>query len=133
MIPMHNFLTETIPYFIDNSMVRVNEELNGVDEEDMTKPIGFIQIPQAFYNADIFQHRLFSENVIPNEQDYFHRDVQVSRNASNSVIYSGSNTVISRKALEDVGGFVTGIITEDIATGIKVQINGYQCFAINKI
>ena len=133
MIPMHNFLTETIPYFIDNSMVRVNEELNGVDEEDMTKPIGFIQIPQAFYNADIFQHRLFSENVIPNEQDYFHRDVQVSRNASNSVIYSGSNTVISRKALEDVGGFVTGIITEDIATGIKVQVNGYQCFAINKI
>lgn len=133
MIPMHNFLTETIPYFIDNSIKRTNEELNGVNEEDMTKPIGFIQIPQAFYNADIFQHRLFSENVIPNEQDYFHRDVQVSRNASNSVIYSGSNTVISRKALEDVGGFVTGIITEDIATGIKVQVNGYQCFAINKI
>lgn len=133
MIPMHNFLTETIPYFIDNSIKRTNEELNGIKEEDKTKPIGFIQIPQAFYNADIFQHRLFSENVIPNEQDYFHRDVQVSRNASNSVIYSGSNTVISRKALEDVGGFVTGIITEDIATGIKVQINGYQCFAINKI
>lgn len=133
MIPLHNFLTETIPYFIDNSIKRANEKLNGVSEEDMTKPIGFIQTPQAFYNADIFQHRLFSENVIPNEQDYFHRDVQVSRNASNSVIYSGSNTVISRKALEDVGGFVTGIITEDIATGIKVQVNGYQCFATNKI
>lgn len=133
MIPLHNFLTETIPYFIDNSIKRANEKLNGAREEDMTKPIGFIQTPQAFYNADIFQHRLFSENVIPNEQDYFHRDVQVSRNASNSVIYSGSNTVISRKALEDVGGFVTGIITEDIATGIKVQVNGYQCFAINKI
>lgn len=133
MIPLHNFLTETIPYFIDNSIKRANEKLNGAREEDMTKPIGFIQTPQAFYNADIFQHRLFSENVIPNEQDYFHRDVQVSRNASNSVIYSGSNTVISRKALEDVGGFVTGIITEDIATGIKVQVNGYQCFATNKI
>lgn len=133
MIPMHNFLTETIPYFIDNSIKRTNEELNGIKEEDKTKPIGFVQIPQAFYNADIFQHRLFSEDVIPNEQDYFHRDVQVSRNVSNSVIYSGSNTVISRKALEEVGGFVTGIITEDIATGIKVQINGYQCFAINKI
>lgn len=83
---------------------------------------------QTFFNIVCFQ-----KNVIPNEQDYFHRDVQVSRNASNSVIYSGSNTVISRKALEDVGGFVTGIITEDIATGIKVQVNGYQCFAINKI
>ncbi len=133
MIPMHDFLIETLPYFIDNQLRREREQAAGVKEEEMTKKIGFIQVPQAFYNADIFQYQLFSEDIIPNEQDYFHREVQLAKNASNSVIYSGSNTVIVREALDEIGGFVTGVITEDIATGIKIQEKGYRCYAINQI
>lgn len=133
MIPMHQFLMETLPYFIGNEAIRAQERQEGIEEHDLTKRLGFLQVPQAFYNADIFQHRLFSEEVIPNEQDYFHREVQLAKNASNSVIYSGSNTVITRQALEDVEGFVTGIITEDIATGIRIQAKGYQSYAINEV
>lgn len=133
MIPMHQFLMETLPYFIGNEIIREQERSEGIKEDKMTQRLGFLQVPQAFYNADIFQHRLFSEEVIPNEQDYFHREVQLAKNASNSVIYSGSNTVITRQALEDVEGFVTGIITEDIATGIRIQAKGYQSYAINKV
>lgn len=133
MIPMRNFLMETLPYFIDNQLVRESEQRKGIKEKKMTQNIGFIQVPQAFYNADIFQYQLFSEDVIPNEQDYFHREVQLSKNTSNSVIYSGSNTVISREALEEIGGFVTGGITEDIATGIRIQEKGYRCYAINQV
>lgn len=133
MIPMHQFLIETLPYFIGNEVVREQEKREGIAEEKRTKRLGFLQVPQAFYNADIFQHRLFSEDVIPNEQDYFHREVQLAKNASNSVIYSGSNTVITRQALEDVEGVVTGIITEDIATGIRIQAKGYRSYAINEV
>lgn len=133
MIPMHHFLMETLPYFIDNQLVREIEQQKGIKEKKMTPKIGFIQVPQAFYNPDIFQYQLFSEDIIPNEQDYFHREVQLSKNASNSVIYSGSNTIISREALEEIDGFVTGIITEDIATGIKIQEKGYRCYAINQV
>lgn len=115
MIPMHDFLTACVPYFLTEEKV------------------GFVQTPQSFYNPDQFQFNLYSENRIPNEQDYFYRDVQVGRNKTNSVIYGGSNTVISRQALEDAGGFYTGVITEDFATGIEIQSRGYKCYAIDEV
>ncbi len=115
MIPMHDFLMSTIPYFY------------------LTEKVGFVQTPQSFYNPDLFQYNLFSENRIPNEQDYFYRDIQVSRNKSNSVIYGGSNTVISRKALEEAGGFYTKSITEDFATGMIIESLGYSCYAIDEV
>lgn len=99
----------------------------------LDEKIGFIQTPQSFYNPDLFQFNLFSEGRIPNEQDYFYRDIQVSRNKSNSVIYGGSNTVISRKALEEIGGFYTKVITEDFATGMLIQSKGYKCYAIDEV
>ncbi len=126
MIPRHEFLMRTIPYFVENEMI--NEKLDEAEREY----IGFVQTPQVFYNPDLFQFNLFSENRIPNEQDYFYRDIQVSRNKTNSVIYGGSNTILSRKALEDIGGFFTESITEDYGTGILLQKKGYKCIAINE-
>ncbi|MBC5996839.1 glycosyltransferase [Romboutsia ilealis] len=115
MIPKHDFLISCVPYFMGE------------------EKIGFIQTPQSFYNPDLFQYNLFSENRIPNEQDYFYRDVQVSKNKTNSVIYGGTNTLISREALEEIGGFFTGVITEDFATGIQIQSKGYKCYALDEI
>lgn len=126
MIPRHEFLMRTIPYFVEAEMK--NE---GKEEKDQ-KRIGFVQTPQVFYNPDLFQFNLFSEGRIPNEQDYFYRDIQVSRNKSNSVIYGGSNTILSRAALEDIGGFFTGSITEDYGTGILLQKKKYIGIAINE-
>lgn len=133
MIPRSQFLMETIPYFIENQQLREEGLKQGANLSSIPKPLGFLQVPQAFYNADCFQYRLFTENAVPNEQNYFHQDVQLGKNSSNSVIYSGSNTVINRAALDEIGGFVTGIITEDIATGIKIQGAGYQCYALDTI
>ena len=127
MIPRSNFLLRTIPYFI------------GMEKDNIGKPLseqkhlGFVQAPQAFYNPDLFQYYLYSEERIPNEQDYFYRDIQVSRNKSNCVIYGGSNTVLSRKALNDIGGFYTQTITEDFATGMLIQKKGYICIAIDEV
>lgn len=127
MIPNHNFLMKTIPYFVETEIKN-----RTLEDKDKIK-LGFVQSPQAFYNPDLYQFYLFSENRIPNEQDYFYRDVQVSRNKSNSVIYGGSNTVLSRSALEEIGGFYTDSITEDFATGILIQKAKYKCIAINEI
>lgn len=57
----------------------------------------------------------------------------MARNRTNSVIYGGSNTVISREALEEVDGFYTYSITEDFATGILIQSKGYRCYAIPEV
>lgn len=128
MIPCRNFLMKTIPYFVEAEMKN-----RAIENEEERVKIGFVQSPQAFYNPDLFQFYLFSEKRIPNEQDYFYRDVQVARNRSNSVIYGGSNTVLSREALTEVGGFYTGSITEDFATGILIQKKKYKCIAISAV
>ena len=126
MIPKSDFLMKMVPYFVDAELKN-----KGRREEEKIK-LGFVQSPQCFYNPDLFQFNLFSENRIPNEQDYFYRDIQVARTKTNSVIYGGSNTMISREALEAVGGFYTEAITEDFATGILIQEKGYVTLGIDE-
>ena len=135
MIPMHDFLMSTVPYFVEDlTNAKKIEKKDGKEARKSREgKIGFIQTPQSFYNPDLFQYNLFSETRIPNEQDYFYRDIQISRNKSNSVIYGGTNTVISREALDEIGGFYTKVITEDFATGILIQSNGYTCYAIDEV
>lgn len=135
MVPMHDFLMSTVPYFVEDlTNAKKIEKKDGKEaRKNREGKIGFIQTPQSFYNPDLFQYNLFSETRIPNEQDYFYRDIQISRNKSNSVIYGGTNTVISREALDEIGGFYTKVITEDFATGILIQSNGYTCYAIDEV
>jgi cellulose synthase (UDP-forming) len=115
MIPMHDFLMKTIPFFLTGESV------------------GFVQVPQNFYNPDTFQYNLFSESSIPNEQNLFFMLIQPGKYKFNSVIYAGSNTVLSREALNEIGGLVVGTITEDIATGMKIQSKGYKSIYLNEI
>lgn len=135
MIPTRNFLLETVPYFLLPQMILENGKWRKRREEELNPEdkIGFIQTPQAFYNPDLFQYNLYAEDRIPNEQDYFFREINVSRNRTNSPIYAGSNTLISRQALSEVGGIATGTITEDFETGLHIQGKGYKCYAIDKV
>lgn len=126
MIPRSDFLMKTIPYFVDAEIKN-----RGKKEEEKVK-LGFLQSPQAFYNPDLFQYNLFSEGRIPNEQDYFYKEIQVAKTKTNSVIYGGSNTVLARDALEAIGGFYTEAITEDFATGILIQKAGYVSLGIEE-
>ncbi len=136
MIPSSNFLYETVPYFFLPKMKK-DEEGNWVmkkeEEIDKDDKIGFIQTPQSFYNPDLFQYNLYSEGRVPNEQDYFFRQINIGRNSANAPIYAGSNTVISREALAEVGGICTGTITEDFETGLLIEAKGYKCYAVNKL
>lgn len=116
MIPRRTFLVKTVPYFL-------------IPDEK----IGLIQTPQSFYNQDLFQFNLFSEKDIPNEQDFFSREINVMRNASNSAAYTGSNTVLSRKGLEEIGGFPYGTITEDFETSLRLQKAGYLTYATTEV
>lgn len=97
MIPRSIFLLRTVPYFLIPD-----------------SRIGLVQTPQSFYNQDLFQFNLFSEKDIPNEQDFFSREINVLRNATNTAAYTGSNTVILRAALEEIGGFPYDTVTEDL-------------------
>lgn len=126
MIPREEFLLKTIPYFVDA------EDRNDRLPEGNRIPLGLIQTPQCFYNPDVFQHNLYCENRIPNEQDFFYRTVEAARTSVNTVIYGGSNTLISRKALEAAGGFYTESITEDFATGLLIESAGYVSLGLSE-
>ncbi|CAK7030255.1 MAG: hypothetical protein DELT_02754 [Desulfovibrio sp.] len=135
MIPKREFLMHLVPYFFLPRMTKNSEgqwRERTAEEIDPTYKIGFVQSPQNFYNPDLFQFNLYAEQRVPNEQMYFFRELNVNRNRTNSTTMCGSNMVISRKALEEVGLFATNNITEDHETGIKIQTAGYTTYAISE-
>ncbi len=105
MIPKSDFLLKTIPYFVDA------KKRAAADPKKANIKLGFIQTPQCFYDPDVFQHALYCENNVPNEQNFFYQDIEPARTSTNSVIYGGSNTILSREALEAIGEFYTESIT----------------------
>lgn len=122
MIPFSSFLRNTVPLFTKNF-----QELE--DDPDHTEPLGFVQTPQSFYNADIFQFNLFSEKIIPNEQDFFSRDVNVLNGGNKRALFTGSNAVFLRSAVDEVGGFPIDTITEDFELGTMLNMAGYISLA----
>lgn len=136
MIPMHSFLMKTIPYFY---LPKLKKDENGrwvpksPEEIDPKEKVGFVQTPQGFYNPDLFQYNLYSEGRYPGEQDMFFREINVARSAYNAPIYAGSNTIISREALEDVDYIAVDTITEDFLTGIRIQKQGYKTYATGEV
>ena len=116
MIPRREFLVRTVPYFLAPDV-----------------RMGLVQTPQSFYNQDLFQFNLFSEKDIPNEQDFFSREINVLRNATNTAAYTGSNTVILRAALEEIGEFPYDTVTEDFETSLRLQKAGYVTYASSEV
>ena len=112
MRPTTDFLMDTVPYLF------------------LKEKIGFVQLPQCFSNPDIYQNKYKLWNHIPMEQDYFYHRIQVSRNHHNSVIFCGTNAILSREALNDIGGFATETITEDFATGLMMEGHGFLGIAL---
>lgn len=123
MCPEPGFLLATVPHFLAGKGKHGAQQLAG--------NVGFVQTPQDFRNDDLFQRAFRAERDLPNEQDYFYHELEPARNACNAVIFGGSNTLLSRKALAAVNGFVTGTLTEDFATGIEIQKRGYRCIALD--
>ena len=124
MVVKSDFLLKTIPYFVD---VELREQSRPEAER---LHLGLLQTPQCFYDPDVFQHALYSEKRTPNEQDFFYRTIEPAKTTTNSVIYGGSNTILARRALEDIGGFYTESITEDFATGLLIESAGYVSLAL---
>ncbi|GHT95813.1 glycosyl transferase [Betaproteobacteria bacterium] len=126
MMPRRDFLLRVVPYFYISPGQKAEHERRDLP----AKSVGFIQTPQRFYNPDLFQFNLYSEKTAPNEQDYFFQEVQAGRNKCNAAICAGTNVVFSREALQEIGGYATGVITEDFATALLLQERGYATYAV---
>ncbi len=113
MISKPNFLESTVGYFSDPQMA-------------------LVQAPQVFYNPDPFQNNLQLYETIPNEQDFFMREVLNHRAMFNAVLNVGTNAVFRRSAIDEIGLIPVGTITEDMATSMLLQAKGYQTTFVNE-
>lgn len=111
MIPKKDFLKQTIGYFCNENLA-------------------FVQTPQVYYNQDMYQYNL-SGKPLPNEQDFFMRDIQEARASRNAVLHVGTNAIFRRSFVLEIGGYPTCSITEDMAVGMCLQAEGYDSILVN--
>lgn len=106
--PRRDFLIKTLGYFEDPA-------------------VAFVQTPQDFYNLDSYQHRRAkSSGLVWTEQSLFFRVIQRGKDYWQSAFFCGSCAVVRRKALDAIGGFATGTVTEDLHTSIRLHAKGYK-------
>ncbi|MEG0657774.1 glycosyltransferase [Anaerorhabdus sp.] len=92
--------------------------------------VALVQYPQAFYNKDPFQ---LMNSSLYNEQELFMRFFEPALARNNALIHIGTNSIMRRSAIEKIGGIPTDSITEDMATGLLLQENGYKTIYINEV
>jgi cellulose synthase (UDP-forming) len=113
-VPARTFLKETVGFFDDPT-------------------VAIVQTPHHFYNPDIFQRNLRVGELVKNEQALFFRSLQAGRDSHNSAFFAGSGGLFRRQPLEEIGGFQTQTITEDIHTSMNLHAKGYRSCYLNRV
>jgi cellulose synthase (UDP-forming) len=102
-VPHADFLLKTAQYFVN-------------------KNVGFVQTPQFYKN--------YNENYITKssweQQELFFGPICKGKNRLNAATMCGTNMLISRAALEEVGGMCTDSIAEDFITGLFMHARGWR-------
>ena len=89
--------------------------------------VAFVQTPQDFYNIDSFQFRNnFLQKVLWHDQSFFYLAGQAGRDYWNATSFCGTSAVFRRSALDKIGGFATGTVTEDMHTAVRLHKSGYK-------
>lgn len=106
--PRRDFLTRTLGYFNDER-------------------VAFVQTPQDFFNLDSYQHRQSEgKTSVWTEQSLFSRVIQRGKDTWNAAFFCGSCAVVRRSALDEIGGFATGTVTEDLHTSLRLHAKGWK-------
>src|SRR6476646_4145 len=99
-VPLPNILDRLLGYFGDEK-------------------VAFAQSPQDFYNTDSFTHVVNEEGrSLWEENRIFFSLLQPGKDYWNAAFFCGSCGVLRRTAFDQIGGFSTKTITEDMETSI---------------
>jgi cellulose synthase (UDP-forming) len=89
--------------------------------------VAFVQSPHDFYNFDSFTHVVAGHGRrVWEEQRLFFHVIQPGKDRVNAAFFCGSCGVIRRKAFEEIGGFSTETITEDVETSLRLHSRGWK-------
>lgn len=109
-VPARDFLARTMPYMADERM-------------------GFVQTPQFYKN--------FRQNFVTKcaweQQELFFGPICKGKNRLNSATMCGTNMVIRREAIMEVGGMNEASIAEDFITGVFMHARGWKSVYVPKV
>ena len=89
--------------------------------------VAFVQSPQDFYNTDSFTHVISeSSRSMWEENRIFYSLIQPGKDHWNATFFCGSCGMLRRAALEEIGGFSTETIIEDMETSLKLHQRGWE-------
>jgi cellulose synthase (UDP-forming) len=107
-VPQPDFLDKTLGYFTDEK-------------------VAFVQTPQNYYNVESFSFRFkFEKREKWNEGDMFYRLMMPARDYWNAAFFAGTSAVFRKRALDEIGGFATETITEDLHTSVRLYKAGWK-------
>lgn len=109
-IPHPDFLKKTVPYFTDERM-------------------GFVQSPQYYKNHEL---NLVTKSSWE-QQELFFGPICRGKNRLNAATMCGTNMVIRRSALLEVGGMCTDSIAEDFLTGMFMHARGWKSYYVREV
>jgi cellulose synthase (UDP-forming) len=113
-VPAPELIEETIGFFADPK-------------------VAIVQGTQDFYNLDSFQHLVnWKSRAGWQQQELFFSVIQPGKDRHNATFYCGSPAIIRRSALEEIGGFPTGTVTEDMHTSMRLQKKGWRVLYYNR-
>lgn len=113
-VPSADFLTSTVGWLVHDPR------------------IALVQTPHHFYSPDPFEKNLHLERGMPFENSLFHDYIQKGNDTWNAVMFCGSNAVMRRSALEEIGGIAVETVTEDAHTSLKLNRRGWKSACISK-
>lgn len=94
--------------------------------------VGLVQTPQHFFNPDPIQHNLGLGRAYPDEQRFFFDHIQPARDAWGIAFCCGTSSVMRWSAIEAIGGFPVGSVTEDYLITLRLQEEGYTTAYLNE-
>jgi cellulose synthase/poly-beta-1,6-N-acetylglucosamine synthase-like glycosyltransferase len=95
--------------------------------------VALVQTPQVFYNVESYQHAVsVRRRSLWHEGSLFHHLIQPGASRLNAAFFVGTGALLRRSALEAIGGFATGSITEDIHTSIRLHAAGFKVVYVDQ-
>ena len=109
-VPHTDFLRQTMGYFVDPKM-------------------GFVQTPQFYKNQAVNS----VTQTAWDQQSLFFGPILKGKNRLNAAFMCGTNMVLKRKALDQVGGMCEFNIAEDFLTSLFVHDKGWKSVYVPKV
>ena len=99
----------------------------------LSKPdVAVVQTPQFYYNPDPIQHNLLAAKSWVDDQRFFFDIFQPAKDAWGCAFCVGTSFIVRRDRLDEIGGFPTAAISEDINLTYTMLANGYQTWWLNE-